>query len=198
MSITPESQTRRLFVALALPADLRARLARIGALVALHHGARAVPGENLHVTVDFLGDVASGPADELCEALAEILPGGSLRVRVGPTTVKPTPGRARLVAVGLHDVDGGLAIVARRVTRTTALVLGRPEPARPFWPHVTVARFQRPTRVRRSPETESEHVFDITRAALYHSDIAPGRPPRYHEVLGVTLGNLAQRSPSNG
>lgn len=192
------SSRTRLFVALELPESLRTHAAESGAIAATHTQARLVPAANLHVTLQFLGHVGAGWVEDLIATLADAFHGPSIRVLAGLVVPRPSPGRARLLALELHDVDGALTILAKRIHRATSAALGAPASNRPLWPHITVARLSRPQRVRRSPTTESERVFDITRVALYNSDIAPGRAPRYDELLGATLGTLAQRSPSNG
>jgi 2'-5' RNA ligase len=188
----------RLFVALDLPDPLRDHAAAVAAVASAQTEARVVPAANLHVTLQFLGQVRPERTQDLVAALADAFSGPLIRVRAGAVVARPSPGRARLLALELEDVDGALTVLARRVHRATGIALGDDASNRPLWPHITVARFRRPERVRRSPTTRGERVFDITRVALYHSAIAPGRPPRYHELLGATLGTLAQRSPSNG
>jgi 2'-5' RNA ligase len=195
VTLTPD---RRLFVALALSDALRSHVAQLSASALAHTAATMVPAANLHVTLQFLGNVAPAAEQDLMASIADVLCGPAVRVRVGELVPRPSAGRARLVALELEDVDGALTVLAKRIHRATANALGGAVSNRPLWPHITVARFRRPERVRRSPATRSEHVFDIARVALYHSDIAPGRAPRYHELLGVTLGTHAQRSPSHG
>jgi 2'-5' RNA ligase len=187
-----------LFVGLDLPDALREHAATTGAASSAHTQARVVATPNLHVTLQFLGHVASEHLAALDEALVDAFVGPVVRVRAGAIVPRPSPGRARLLALELHDVDGALTILTKRVHRATGAVLGGNVSNRPLWPHITLARFSRPERVRRSPSTESERVFDITRVALYHSHIAPSQAPRYDELLGATLGTHAQRSPSNG
>lgn len=188
----------RLFVALQLPPALRDHAAQAGAVAATSTGARLVAAELLHVTLQFLGDVPAAQRADLVGVLTDVVSGPLIRVRAGDVVPRPSPGRARLLALELQDVDGNLAILSKRIHRATAAVLCGSVTNRPLWPHITVARFSRPERVRRFPSTESERVFDITRVALYDSDIAPGRAPRYTEIFGSALGTLVQRSPSNG
>ena len=199
MAIDPTIDVRnRLFVALDLPDPLRDHAASVASSAAAHTEARIVPTTNLHITLQFLGQVRPEHAPDLLAALADAFHGPVIRVRAGAVVPRPSPGRARLLALELEDVDGALTVLAKRVHRATGIALGGNASNHPLWPHITVARFRRPERVRRSPATRSEHVFDITRVALYDSDIAPGRPPRYDKLLATTLGTLAQRSSSNG
>jgi 2'-5' RNA ligase len=96
-------------------------------------------------------------------------------------------------------VDGALTSLAARVVDAVAGLGPRAAPPRRFWPHVTIARFSRPTRLTRSPSTDGEHVFAITRVALYDSHIAPSRPPRYEALMDARLdGSHAERSSSHG
>jgi len=154
----------------------------------------------MHLTVAFLGTVPVAAGPQLCERLVEALAGPAPRLRPGRPVARPSPRRAQLVAVELDDVDGVLADMAARVERVCGAVLsGYAADRRPFWPHVTVARFRRPGDVRRFPPIEHEHVFDITRASLYDSHITPGEPPRYEALKEVMLdGSFAERSPSHG
>ena len=191
-------ERNRLFVALELPDDLREHAAVAASAISGYPETRVVPAANLHVTLQFLGRIRPAQAPDLLAALDDAFHGPVVRVRAGDVVPRPSPGRARLVALGLEDVDGGLTILAKRIHRAIAIALGGTASNGPVWPHITIARFRRPERVRRSPTTRSERVFDIVRVALYDSDIAPGRSPKYHELLGTTLGTLAQRSSFHG
>lgn len=189
----------RLFVALDPPPAMRLRLDGAARELAADSGGRRVPAEGLHVTLAFLGRVAPEDGPELLARLRRTLPGHVPRVRLGDAVGRPSAGRARLAAVALDDLDGALTDLAARVADACAGHGDAPGGARPFWPHVTILRFGRPTAVRRFPSTRHEHVFDITRASLYDSHITPGRPPRYEALMEVRLdGSYAERSPSHG
>jgi 2'-5' RNA ligase len=188
----------RLFVALDLSEDLRAALAAVGAGLEDDPPVRAVPAENLHVTLAFLGCVPPESATTLVDDVTTALAGPRGRVRPARVVARPRASAARLLAVELDDLDGAVTAAADRV-RAAVGDLMTDERDRPFWPHVTVARFRRPGRVRRFPSLDVEHVFDITRASLYDSYTTPGRSPRYEALVTVRLGgSLAERSSSHG
>jgi RNA 2',3'-cyclic 3'-phosphodiesterase len=198
IAVRPSSSPNRIFVALDLPDELRRYATQLAEPLTDERGVRPVEERNLHITLQFLGDVQPRALDQVRASLEREVDGPPVRVRPGAVVPRPSADRARLLALELHDVDGALTALARRIHTMTGAILGGPVSNRPLWPHITLARFSRPERVRRSPTSQSERVFDITRLALYHSHIAPGHTPRYEELLGITLGTHAQRSPTNG
>jgi 2'-5' RNA ligase len=190
-------QPNRLFVALDPPDDLRDTLARIADSVAAGSGGRAVSRENLHGTIVFLGDVDPARAPALEKAL-DAAAGPPLRVRLGSLVARPSAGRARLVAVELEDVSGDLADRWGRIAREFAAAAGIPADER-VWPHVTLARFRRPTRVdvREGWYGSDERMFDIRTVTLYDSHRAHRGPPRYEAVAAVALSDAAP-APASG
>ena len=123
----------RLFVAIAIPPELTARLAPLAGGIP---GARWVPARNLHLTLRFIGEVDEGRAEDLDAALTGLdFPAFELTLATlgtfghrRPHTlwagVAPEPRLDRLQAkVEAAAVGAGLA----------------PEP-RKFTPHVTLAR----------------------------------------------------------
>ncbi len=134
----------RLFTAVELPADLRARLAAAAApSVARIRGARAVPADRMHVTVRFLGDVdprVVAPLRDGLRAAADESRGGVALVRFA--WGERLPRRVRVYWAGIDDVGGTLRRLEAEVTRVVT-PLGVPPEARPFEPHVTLARVRR-------------------------------------------------------
>ncbi|HEY1519392.1 MAG TPA: RNA 2',3'-cyclic phosphodiesterase [Solirubrobacteraceae bacterium] len=179
----------RLFVALELPADARAALARWRSDVAASvPRLRLVQGEDLHVTLCFLG---SRPEDEI-EAI-----GAACAVVAGEPVADAAFGsalwlparRPRVLAVALSDPGGAIGRVQSALS--DALVAGGwyvPE-SRPFLAHVTVARVSRDARVRAvelpaPPET----AVRCSRVTLYRSRLGPGGA-RYSAIASVDLGS---------
>jgi len=175
--------TVRLFVALDLPEPV------VEALVAwrapLVRGAaelRAVPREALHVTLAFLGwkpEAAIAPLGELVEACAAGV-GGVAGLALGEPLWLPRR-RPRVLAVALEDRHGQLiALQERLVARLAADGWHEPE-ARPYLPHVTVAR----VRGRGAPQAQSRPIaisggagppalpFDGAAVVLYRSRLSP-------------------------
>jgi 2'-5' RNA ligase len=134
----------RLFVAADLPDDVRAALAAWrpddGAL-------RVVDAQGLHVTLCFLGWRDEARAEAIGAAAA------ACAAPVGPLTVQAglwlPPRRPRVLAVRLDDPEGRLAALQQRVSDAMVRAAGHEPEARPFLPHVTVARVRRGARAPR-------------------------------------------------
>jgi 2'-5' RNA ligase len=134
----------RSFVAVPLPQELQARVA-----TAIEELAPELPAikwsrksENLHVTVKFLGAVdeeklaALGAAFETAMATVP-----RFRIELRAVGTFPSARHAKVVWVGIDDVDSGLQRVAVTV-ETVAAGFGFTTEARPFTGHVTVGRAQ--------------------------------------------------------
>jgi 2'-5' RNA ligase len=186
MTLPPRS-ANRLFAAADLPVDARSRLAGSAAEVAAGSGGRPVAPESLHVTLDFIGRVDPPRWPVLAEAVAQALAGPPVRVGLGPLRARPRSSRARLVARELTDPEGALAEWILRVRAAVDAALERSPDGSAPWPHVTLVRLRRAVRVDLPPATDEEHMFDISRAALYDSHQSPGGPPRYRELFAVEL-----------
>jgi RNA 2',3'-cyclic 3'-phosphodiesterase len=156
----------RLFCALRLPEAALDAIVRWQA-EALSSG-RAVPRQNLHVTLAFLGgrpaaDVA-GIAGELRAAAARAGP-----MRLHAVRYRETRSVGMVV---LEDVTGaGAALAADLGERLEQLGVYRRE-QRPWLPHVTVLRFSERPRLR--PELPALGELVPSDAAVYVSELRPG------------------------
>ena len=145
MTAPSAGDTRRLFVAINLPAALRAELhtAVAQAVAPLSTAApRAVswvPEANLHVTVRFLGEQPAALVAPLAEALRSAASAVHVPdLAVGGLGAFPSLRRPRVLWIGVA-MNVALAVLYQKVDEVCArLGLGR-EP-RAFHPHVTVGR----------------------------------------------------------
>jgi RNA 2',3'-cyclic 3'-phosphodiesterase len=153
----------RLFLGLPLPDEPRRRLAEWAGHAFGGADVRIVPPENLHVTLVFLG---GRPADEVDAIVGELRAAAS---GVRPLVLDPERYReTRSVGmVVFADEDGRATALADDLSvRLERLGVYRPE-QRPWLPHVTVARFRRPPRLRVDPPALGP--VSPSEAALYTS-----------------------------
>jgi 2'-5' RNA ligase len=143
----------RLFVALDLPEPARAALAAWGREVAAgvegERSLRLLPAESLHATLCFLGWRDEGQAEAIAALMLGAVPPGAAEPSLalgGPAWLPRR--RPRVLAVDLADSAGALAGLQARVSDALAAGAGFEPEARPFHPHITVARVPRGARNR--------------------------------------------------
>jgi len=185
--------SERLFVALELPAAVRAALAARGEeLVAADAGLRAVRGESLHVTLCFLGDADPDLVRRL--VAPEIRPVGALELAT-------TRRRAHVVAVEVADPSGSLTALRARIAAALVAGAGYVDDHPRFWAHVTVARARGGATRRVDPfrplPAPAAAEFRPEAVALYRSRLAPGGS-RYEPLERWKVGARSLRHDETG
>jgi 2'-5' RNA ligase len=138
------SETLRLFIALELPPDVVAalrdmqhRLQRSGA-----HPVKWVAPDAFHLTLQFLGAVATAQVPALCAALRPLQQApahSSSHMQLAVTGAFPNLRRPQTLWVGVGGATAQLAQLAHQVGQ--ALVpLGFAPDTRPFRAHLTIGR----------------------------------------------------------
>jgi RNA 2',3'-cyclic 3'-phosphodiesterase len=189
-----ESKPRvRLFVALDLPDEVKAGIARWGERELRDPALRAVAEQSLHVTFAFLAHRPQAQVDEIAAVVAES-GGPAATVELLNPQPRPLKGRARVYALPARS-EGAEALQAGLRERLVAAGLYEAE-SRPFWPHVTVARVRaegrgsrRPALVERPPKSLPQDLlqpFEAVRLSLYRSELQP-RGARYVPLAQVAL-----------
>ena len=181
--------TARLFVALDLPSDARARLVEWQGDVFAPFGrtVRLVKPESLHVTLVFLGH---HPESEV-EAIRSAALGGVAGLLAPSLTASGVrglpPRRPRLWALDLDD-PGELSSAVHQAVAEPLVEGGWYVPEkRPFWPHVTVARVrarEKPPRIEVEPPSLS---FAASEVVLYRSRLSRAGAD-YEPLARVALG----------
>jgi len=180
------SEHARLFVAAELPDGVRSELARWTRRAVSGHGAiRRLGGENLHLTLCFLGQQPLSSTAELAGVLGGLaeLVASVGELAVGAPVWLP-PRRPRALAVEIGDPEGGLRALHATLARDLAATIDwQPGPQR-FRPHVTVARMrQEGARAVELPPTPPLQ-FAFERVALFRSYLERDGA-RYEELASV-------------
>lgn len=124
----------RLFVGLDLPWPLREQLSTLAGGI---QGARWVPPENYHITLRFIGEVASHQAEEIDHALAALRARGFSLSLTGVGTFEKA-GRPVALWVGVER-NPQLELLQSKI-ETACQRAGLERERRRFAPHVTLAR----------------------------------------------------------
>lgn len=168
-----------MFIALDIPAPVRAGIEAWGREALRDPALRPTPSRSLHITLCFLGSKPVSEVESLARVLREVAD-ETPRIELRGPVARPPRGRPRLYALEV-DSPETVSLQARLRDRLVAEGLCEPE-QRPFWPHITVARVrsrkrgsQRPMRVGRPPGPLSDAVrrTDVraVRIALYRSEL---------------------------
>ncbi|MCA1564775.1 MAG: RNA 2',3'-cyclic phosphodiesterase [Acidobacteria bacterium] len=167
MSDLQLKQRVRIFCAVELPEDVRARVA---AHVARLREASQPPlkiswerPEKLHLTLKFLGEIEAERLEALTRAAnrAAVGGGGKFELSLREAGAFPSRGNARVLWLGLHDDTGRLAELQRRLEAECERE-NFPRETRAFRPHITIARI-------RTPNAAARHLANLHR----ETDIAP-------------------------
>ena len=160
----------RLFIALELP------LAVVGELVGwrdsvlvMKEGLRPVPPESMHVTLAFLGERAPSSVDALRGALEAVAGTGAAPLALGSPSWLPRR-RPGVMVVAIEDDDDLLHKTRGLLLSALHRAIGFEPERRAFFPHVTVARVRRGSKVRPTPlDSPSAVEFSGERLTLFES-----------------------------
>ena len=174
--------TLRVFCAIEVPDDLRARVA--GHLDQLRRSFPGVPirwerAEKLHLTLKFFGGVEAvriGALEEALRIAARSTPAFALTI--AGTGAFPGRGAPRVLWLGVTEASGELGRLHERAERECA-ARGFPPERRAFHPHLTLARLDRTpaSEARRLAQLHSQAEFTaefaVDHVALVKSELRP-------------------------
>ena len=180
---------QRLFLGLPVPPAAKAALAdTVTALT----GGPPLPGrpespDKWHLTLVFLGAVAPEAREALVAALAAAPLGAPFTLAVGAAGAFPRRSRARVLWLGFGEGQDAVIRLQGRVAAVTAAQGFAPE-ARPYAPHLTLARLPVPADVRPllARPLPPGPAWTVDRVVLYWSRPA-ARGTTYEEVASAAL-----------
>ena len=179
MDAAGEARFVRAFVAVGLADDLRTALvAAIDRLRSSPARVTWVPGENLHLSLVFLGDIPVARIPDLAAAADASLAGQApMSARVSGLGTFGPPRSPRVVWAGVEAAPLLIDLQARLANGFRALGLRRED--RPFHPHITLGRVKAPThcadlsrRIARIGET-AFGVLPVNDVLLLRSELRP-------------------------
>jgi 2'-5' RNA ligase len=170
----PGSPRTRLFLALELPGAYRAELAAWRDRALASDDLRPVAEGQLHVTLVFLGWQYERDVERIAATAFEPVRGLPPAALAARAVKAVPPRRPRLFALDLEDSGGGASAVQAAAAAALAAARFYEPEARPFWPHVTLARVKRGRPVAQAdvPAPPGDR-FDASVVTLYRSTLRP-------------------------
>lgn len=161
----------RLFIAIYPPPEVARRLiAGLGRLELPAH--RAVPAEQVHLTVHFVGGVADAELPRITETLERARAGiERFALRPDRLITLPPRGRKRLVAAEADGPPPLLELQRRLAGRLSPTPRRRPGDR--FRPHFTLCRFKKETAMPSLEEPIDVGAFEVSAIALMKSVLRP-------------------------
>jgi 2'-5' RNA ligase len=193
--IRERKPTWRVFCAIALPRELRARVdQRISRLRELVPDAQASWSreQNIHLTLKFLGEIPIARIEEVSSATARATESLSpFEICIEQSGAFPERGTPRVLWLGVRDDSGWLAEMQARLERECAKE-GFAKEGRPFNPHLTLARLRKPHGARMLANAHEEMIFEpvkvVVSEVLVISSELSGEGSKYTVISTHPLG----------
>lgn len=193
-----EPGTLRLFYAVPVPADAKARIAELIDRVQAGVGdgrarIRWVRVEGLHLTLRFIGPTPAEQRPAL-EAAADAVAKAAapFDVRLSGGGAFPSLARPRSLWIGVSDGGAELAALSDGLTQAVAAHVGALD-TRPFAAHLTIGRtdgVRLGPAAARALEAAADGIdvrFEVDRVVLFRSQLGGG-PARYEPLHEARLG----------
>jgi 2'-5' RNA ligase len=159
----------RIFCAIELPATVRELVLRhIADLKAAVPDARAswARETNLHLTLKFLGEIPHSSVTDFSFAVSRaVTPVTPFSIRLEQTGAFPKHGHPRVLWIGINDPTGELGELHARLEEES-VHKGFAKEARPFHPHLTVARLRKPEHSRTLAAAHKQLEFQPVEVAV--------------------------------
>jgi 2'-5' RNA ligase len=180
----------RTFVAVEVsPSVLHRASELIDECVRLGIDANWVSPDNMHLTLQFLGNVRENDTAMICRsvdrAVRDFPPFDVVCRGVGAF---PSPERPRVIWIGMNEGREEL-IQLQSVVEKALLEIGYRGEARRFEPHLTIGRVRAPsTGTKQLAQFVADHekfdasAFDVSEVLVFSSELQKGGPR--HEVIG--------------
>jgi RNA 2',3'-cyclic 3'-phosphodiesterase len=174
----------RLFVAIDLDDDARTAIARLQQLVVKALGSgrsfKVVDPAHMHLTLAFLGEIAEAAVPPIVDTLSTSITVRSFAAEFQGLGVFPPRGAPRVLWLRVEAGADGIVAVQREVAgrlQGLGVVLDR----RPFYPHLTLARWRvsHARDRRRALSTESRATVarvGVDHVTLYESRLSSAGP----------------------
>jgi 2'-5' RNA ligase len=182
---TLDNQQIRSFIAIELPAEVKSALQRLQAELTLpqYSFVKCVAPEGIHVTLKFLGNISPQKVTEVTGVMEQASQGVSpFQIQITDVGAFPNMRQPRVLWVGMKGELDKLIAWQKRID-DGLVPLGFAKEARPFTPHLTLARVREncsPGDRRDLGETVAKTSVDVdykvmvNSLSLMKSQLSPG------------------------
>ena len=192
----------RTFVACELPGEVRSAIGQIQEVLRQHRlRLKWVRPENIHLTLQFLGDVSAQRIEAIAGGIEKAVQGHCpLMLSAKGVGAFPSLRRARVIWVGI----GGQVEQLKQLQASVAGGLtdvGFPKEKRAFKGHLTIARVKHAIETRQLTEALSAHAgfetaaFGVDQVAVMRSQLRPDGPV-YTRLKTIKLRALSSIVPA--
>ena len=192
----------RAFLAVELPAAVRASLAKVSqTLAAARADVKWVEEANLHITIKFLGEISDAQRphiDQLVRSVASRHP--SVRLTLAGIGAFPSIRSPRVMWAGMQEGGAQVASMAEEL-EAGLVALGFQSEERPFAAHVTLGRVRSPKRRAELANAlahtawRADGPVELTHLTLMQSTLTPSGSI-YTPLTRVALGGGSSPTPS--
>lgn len=183
----------RTFIAIPLPDEIHWKLAEFQSLLKIHNADISwVKSDNIHLTLQFLGEIHPNLVEKVGQSLEEIVPTQSpFTCEIAGTGVFPNPKRARVLWIGISQGKEQVIQLQSAIEQSLEK-LNIPKENRAFHPHLTLGRVRSPKNldvVVSELLNQNNLSFGITEVAhviLFSSKLSPSGA-FYSPLKQVTL-----------
>jgi RNA 2',3'-cyclic 3'-phosphodiesterase len=189
----------RLFVGIEFPEEILDELLKMQNLIRSQaKRGRLVPRENLHLTLQFLGEISAQEIEPIVQALRKTVQYHSafsmaLKFVGGFRNGHPY----RVIWVGIDGDTRNLNHLQKDIS-TSLATLGLPQETRPYQPHITLGRdveFFGESSFEKYSEAMAKVPFLVNRFSLMESTVENGKR-NYHSLYSFPLGCSNEPDPS--
>ena len=185
----------RLFIGIALPDDIRARIFALSeTLSPAVPSAKWVVAPSLHITLKFLAENPPERVSEITDAMSRAFAGASpFEMTLDRIGMFPSPKHARVLWLGVSDGFAETTDLAASLDRELEQIGFRAE-ERPYHPHITLARLRVPRPLAQLAEDASAGTpplaasVSVARVTLFESKLSRAGA-QYFTVEEVPLGS---------
>ncbi|HEY82587.1 MAG TPA: RNA 2',3'-cyclic phosphodiesterase [Dehalococcoidia bacterium] len=187
----------RAFIAIELPEEIKSALGQLQAELKKTSPppVKWVDPEAIHLTLKFLGNIATEKVDKITKVIEEAAEGISpFHLEVKGLGTFPNLRKVRVIWVGVEGELAPLSQLQRRIESKLAPLGFAPE-GRPFTPHLTLGRVreqassaeqQRLGQLIASTRFEGNHRFEVSWVSLMRSQLTR-EGAIYHRLSAIRL-----------